>query len=84
MNFRDFILKQTPADLEKYAKDAGTTVGYIKSHLLYGYKEPRKNLRKALAEASKGEVSETEIHQHFGLFPVQSLNNQNGNKTAIQ
>jgi hypothetical protein len=84
MNFRDFILKQSPADLEQYAKDAGTTVGYIKSHLLYGYKEPRRNLRKALAEASKGEVSETEIHQHFGLFPFQTLNNQNGNNPALQ
>ncbi|WP_151959563.1 hypothetical protein [Acinetobacter bereziniae] len=69
MNFRDFILKQNPASLEKYAKDAGTTVGYIKTHLFYGYKEPRRNLRKALADASKGEVSEAEIHHHFQLYP---------------
>jgi len=83
MNFRDFILKQSPKDLEKYARNAGTTVGYIKSHLLYGYKEPRKNLRKALAKASNGEVSEAEVHQHFGLYPVLINNNQNGNKPAI-
>lgn len=84
MNFRDFILNQSPKDLEQYAKDAGTTVGYIKTHLLYNYKEPRKNLRKALAEASKGMVSETEVLQHFGLFPVQSDNNQNSNKSVLQ
>lgn len=83
MNFRDFILQQSPNELEQYAKDAGTTVGYIKTHLFYGYKEPRKNLRKALSIASKGKVSEAEIHQHFGLYPVLTDNNQNGNKSAI-
>ncbi|MDV2468301.1 hypothetical protein QR674_04825 [Acinetobacter chinensis] len=84
MKFRDFILKQTPEDLSKYAKDAGTTVGYIKTHLLYGYKEPRKNLRKALSTASKGQVSEAEIHQHFGLYPASVANNLNGNDAAIE
>lgn len=84
MNFRDFILNKSPEDLEKYAKDAGTTVGYIKSHLLYGYKEPRKTLRKALSTASHGEVSEMEVLQHFGLYPNQIPNNQNGNNPALQ
>lgn len=83
MNFRDFILQQSPNELEQYAKDAGTTVGYIKTHLFYGYKEPRKNLRKALSTASKGKVSEAEIHQHFGLYPVSVVINQNGNKAPI-
>lgn len=83
MNFRDFILQQSPNELEQYAKDAGTTVGYIKTHLFYGYKEPRKNLRKALSTASNGKVSEAEIHQHFGLYPALVDNNQNGNKSAI-
>ncbi|WP_224963854.1 hypothetical protein [Acinetobacter guillouiae] len=79
MNFRDFILNQSPVDLENYAKHAGTTVGYIKTHLLYGYKEPRKKLRKALSIASNGKVSETEVLKHFGLFPTKSKNNLNGN-----
>ncbi|MCO8059160.1 MULTISPECIES: hypothetical protein [Acinetobacter] len=83
MNFRDFILNKSPEDLEKYANDAGTTVGYIKSHLLYGYKEPRKKLRKALVVASKGQVSEMEILQHFGLYPDQLNNNLNGKEAAI-
>lgn len=82
MNFREFVLNQSQNDLEQYAKDAGTTVGYIKTHLLYNYKEPRRALRKALAVASKGQVSETEILQHFGLFPLQNFNNQNSNKTS--
>lgn len=83
MNFRDFILKLSPEDLEKYATTAGTTVGYLKSHLLYGYKEPRKNLRKALAAASNGQVSEIEVLKHFGLYPVQQVHNLNNNQTAI-
>ncbi|MEN8416067.1 hypothetical protein [Acinetobacter radioresistens] len=83
MNFRDFILKQSPEDLEKYAKNAGTTVGYLKSHLLYGYKEPRKHLRKSLAVASNGQVTEMEILQHFGLFPAQQGNSSNINKFTI-
>ncbi|WP_104483713.1 hypothetical protein [Acinetobacter indicus] len=84
MNFRDFILNKSPEDLEKYAKDAGTTVGYIKTHLLYGYKEPRKKLRNALVVASNGQISEIDVLQHFGLYPVQQNNNPNGNKAAIQ
>ena len=83
MNFRDFILNKSPEDLEKYANDAGTTVGYIKSHLLYGYKEPRKKLRKALVVASKGQVSEMEILQHFGLYPDQLNNNLNSKEAVI-
>ncbi len=65
-------------------KEAGTTVGYIKTHLLYGYKEPRKNLRKALSIASNGKVSEAEILQHFGLYPVLNDHNQNSNKAPIE
>ncbi|MFT4020048.1 MAG: hypothetical protein QM666_00860 [Acinetobacter sp.] len=80
MKFRDFILKMTPDELNQYAKAVGTTTGYLKTHLLYGYKEPRKNLRKALAEHSGGQVSDKEVLQHFGLYPSQPLNNQNGNE----
>lgn len=84
MNFRDFILQLSQEELVEYAKDAKTTTGYLKSHLLYGYKEPRKNLRKALAQASNGKVSEAEVLQHFGLYPLQPFHNLNGNKSALQ
>ncbi|MDC5522404.1 hypothetical protein ACT43R_02925 [Acinetobacter baumannii] len=82
MKFRDFILNMTPDELDQYAKAAGTTSGYLKTHLLYGYKEPRKNLRKALAEQSSGKVSEQEILQHFGLYPSLDASTQNCNKAA--
>lgn len=83
MNFRNFILNLSPEELEEYAKNAGTTAGYLKSHLLYGYKEPRKNLRKALMAASNGQVSEMEILQHFGLYPTEQDHNHNGNSATI-
>ncbi|MDM9639327.1 hypothetical protein [Acinetobacter nosocomialis] len=82
MKFRDFILKMTPDELKQYAKAVGTTSGYLKTHLLYGYKEPRKNLRKALSEHSGGKVSEQEILEHFGLYPTSTLSNQNGNELS--
>lgn len=82
MKFRDFILNMTPDELNQYAKATGTTTGYLKTHLLYGYKEPRKNLRKALAEHSGGKVSEQEVLQHFGLYPTSNLLNQNSNEVA--
>ncbi|HCA5259967.1 hypothetical protein NQ999_15115 [Acinetobacter baumannii] len=82
MKFRDFILNMTPYELEEYAKAVGTTCGYLKTHLLYGYKEPRKNLRKALAEQSGGKVSEQEVLQHFGLCPSLNLSKQNDSEVA--
>lgn len=84
MKLRDFILKQSDDELKIYAKDAGTTIGYIKTHILYGYKEPRKQLRKALSDASNGQVSEIEVLQHFGLYPSLIAKNLNGNNSTHQ
>jgi len=65
MNFKDYINGLTDTELDEYAARCGTTAQYIKCHLLNAYKEPRKNLRAALAIESKGNVSHTEILQHF-------------------
>jgi hypothetical protein len=43
MQFRKYILGLSKEELAKYAESVGTTTGYLKTHLLYGYKEPRKN-----------------------------------------
>lgn len=83
MKFREYIQQLSPDELEIYAKNAGTTVSYIKTHLYYGYKEPRKSLRKALAVASHGKVSEVEVLQHFGLYPANHIKHLNGNKAAV-
>ena len=65
MNFREFITSRTDAELLSYATDCGTTVQYIKCHLLNAYKEPRKKLRAALADQSGGLVSHDEVFAHF-------------------
>lgn len=83
MEFRTFILEMTDDELEKYAKDSGTTIGYLKTHLLYGYKEPRRALRKALIKNSNGKVSELELMRHFASYSVGNVDNQNGNVTPI-
>ncbi|ENV98125.1 hypothetical protein P7L54_21265 [Acinetobacter bereziniae] len=80
MEFRAFVLELTNIELEKYAKDSGTTVGYLKTHLLYGYKEPRRALRKALVKNSGGKVSELELMRHFASYTLSKTDNQNSNK----
>ncbi|MFU8925144.1 MULTISPECIES: hypothetical protein [Acinetobacter] len=83
MEFRAFILELNDVELEKYAKDSGTTTGYLKTHLLYGYKEPRRALRKALVKNSNGKVSELELMRHFASYSEGNINNQNSNATTI-
>ncbi|WP_433848131.1 hypothetical protein [Acinetobacter proteolyticus] len=83
MEFRAFVLGLSNVEIEKYAKKSGTTVGYLKTHLLYGYKEPRRALRKALIENSNGNVSEFELMRHFASYTLDNINNQNGNEVAI-
>lgn len=70
MKFKDYLLQLSDSEREKYAEKSGTTVGYLMTHLFYGYKEPRKKLRKALAENSNGLISETEIIEHFGFADI--------------
>ncbi|MCU4481332.1 hypothetical protein [Acinetobacter ursingii] len=83
MEFRSFILELTNTELEKYAKDSGTTVGYLKTHLLYGYKEPRRALRKALVKNSHGKVSELDLMRHFASYSLSNTDNQNSNPAPI-
>lgn len=82
MEFRAFVLGLTNVELEKYAKNSGTTTGYLKTHLLYGYKEPRRALRKALVENSNGNVSELELMRHFASYALDKIDNQNRNEVA--
>ncbi|MHA3115249.1 hypothetical protein E0H86_05985 [Acinetobacter sp. ANC 4635] len=83
MQFRKYILGLSKEELAKYAESVGTTTGYLKTHLLYGYKEPRKKLRKALAYYSQGKVSEAEVLEHFGIYSTKTVINQNGNTPSI-
>ncbi len=83
MEFRTFVLELTDDELEEYANNSGTTVGYLKTHLLYGYKEPRRALRKALVKNSNGKVSELELMRHFASYSIGNVDNQNSNTATL-
>jgi len=73
MTFPEFIRSLTDAQLEQYAKDCGTTSGYIKVHLMHGRKYPKKELMKALSAKSNGLIRDVDVLVHFGLLETDSL-----------
>ena len=67
-DFRDFFLALEPAARERYARRAGTTVGYIRAHLIAPSarrKVPRKRLIEALASASDAKISRADLVAYF-------------------
>lgn len=68
MKLRDYIRGLTPDQLAAYAESCGTTPDYIKVHLVYANKTPRRALMMALAYNSGGSVTEIDVLQHFGLL----------------
>ena len=67
MQFAEFLKGLDESARADYARRAGTTPGYIRVHLLSGRKVPRRDLLEALVVASDGQVSRTEMLDHF--FP---------------
>lgn len=65
ISFRDFFLDMSEIERTKYAKSAGTTVGYIKTHLITKYKVPRPELMNRLVDASKGELTMSDLTDFF-------------------
>lgn len=57
MDFKEWFLSLSDDDRERYARDAGTTAGYIRVHLIGRRKIPRPDLLRRLAEASNGKFS---------------------------
>lgn len=68
MTFPEFIKSLTEEQLDQYAKDCGTTSGYITVHLMHGRKYPKKELMNALSEKSNGQVRDVDVLMHFGLL----------------
>jgi hypothetical protein len=65
--FRKFFLGLSLQEQDAYAKRAGTTVNYIRTHLVYvpPRKTPRPPLLRALAYASSGRLSLDDVLEHF-------------------
>ena len=52
-DLKTFFLGLEPSEQERFAQRAGTTVGYLRAHLIRGGKVPRPALMESLAEACK-------------------------------
>jgi hypothetical protein len=61
--------------LEAYAARVGTTVGYLRVHVLKARKAASLRYMRKLAEASEGRVSLTEVLMHYGVT-AEELNRQ--------
>lgn len=69
MTFREFFSSLSELEQEVYARRAGTTANYVRTHLMSKppRKTPRRRLLLALAQESGGKVSQVEVLAHF--FP---------------
>jgi hypothetical protein len=70
--YRYFWDELTPAQRQSYAKRAGTSREYLRIWLIPPYSDPRKipkkALLKALADATRGRVTYTQVLDHFYGF----------------
>ena len=65
MDFKTYYLGLTKRERETYARRAGTTTGYIQSHLVSRNKIPRKPTIERLAAASQGACSVDDLLAYF-------------------
>ncbi len=65
MTLKKYFTSLNDKEQGAYAKKAGTTVGYIKTHLIYGRKLPRPGLMEGLAKASNGKISQRQLLNFF-------------------
>ncbi|SJK83886.1 hypothetical protein [Halomonas elongata] len=55
--------------LEQFAERAGTTVGYLRVHVLCARKPASLRYMRRLAAASEGRVSLLDVLRHYGVPP---------------
>jgi len=65
MNFRDYYQNLTSDQRTAYANRAGTTIGYIESHLLSRRKIPKRPTMNKLVKASRGKLTLQDLLNHF-------------------
>jgi hypothetical protein len=67
LSFPEFYRSLSEAERKAYADKAGTTPGYIETHLVSTppRKIPRPKLMRGLADASGGRVSQQVLLRHF-------------------
>ncbi|WP_336916617.1 hypothetical protein [Acinetobacter modestus] len=60
-SFHKYILEQKPEELEAYAERAGTTVSYLKRHLIHKTRLPRIEMIETIVSASNGDFSKVQF-----------------------
>lgn len=65
VNFRDYFLSLSKTEQEIFAENAETTVLYIRTHLITGYKVPRRKLMNNLVKASNGVMDIPSLAKFF-------------------
>lgn len=62
-DFQQYILNLSQQKLEEFATEAGTTVNYLKRHLIYKKKTPRPDAIELMVKASNGDFSKAQFIQ---------------------
>lgn len=65
MKLLDYINKLSEEEQNQYAEKAGTTGSYLRAHIKHARKIARPSLIEGLAAASNGDVSQSEVVEHF-------------------
>jgi hypothetical protein len=65
MDFKEWFLSLSDDERERYARQAGTTAGYIRVHLIGRRKIPREELLHRLAAASAGKFTVAKLLAFF-------------------
>lgn len=65
MSYRDFLIELDEAQLDAYAKRAGTTTAYIRCHLIAARRIPKPKLMRALWRSTDGKCAWGDVIEHF-------------------
>lgn len=68
-DFKSWWQARSDSEQEQIARAAGTTVGYIRTHLIYRRKRPTVELMKRLESACGGAFSYAQLREFFYADP---------------
>lgn len=74
MKLRDYISQLEPGGLASYARRCRIAESYLRLHVKYASKDPSVSLIKSLNRESDGNVSLSEVLEHFGITETPSRN----------
>lgn len=67
MQLREYLKGLDENGLEAFANRAGTSIKYLRAHVIGGSRGASLKFMRALAHASESNVSLLEVLQHYGV-----------------